>query len=523
MIAMKGSNNLLALLKHCVLLLLVLHISGCSLPTIDDRTASHALLRQDGMDTSIGRGIAEQAQSNPGLSGVAPLSDPLDAFAARVLLISKAERTIDLQYYIWRDDITGNLLLKALHQAAQRGVRVRLLIDDNGTIGLDSKLAVLNSEPNAEVRLFNPFPFRTFKRIGFITNFSRLNRRMHNKSMTVDGQITVVGGRNIGDEYFGATPEVEFNDLDVMVAGEVVDDVSNDFDEYWNSKSAYPIEKLVSIPPDIKSTILTIEEHGATLLPAARSYINAVAKSDLVENISRGQLNFSWVKVHMVSDDPKKVLGRARKKTLLITRLMEILDHPSSSVDLISPYFVPTKQGVDVFGEMASKGVKVRILTNALEATDVIPVHAGYAKYRAPLLKHGVELYEMRSDNRPNKPREKAGPFGSSGTSLHAKTFAIDNQRVFVGSFNFDPRSARLNTELGFVIESETMAQAISEAFDNNIPMHAYKLELDEEGNLVWLDNSTTPPRKWNTDPNTSVWTRLYVDLLSLLPIESLL
>jgi len=498
-------------------------LSACNPPSLEERLPTTAISTQQGADTLLGRALAPQIAQHPGLSGVLALPNSLDAFAARMLSIASAERSIDIQYYIWRDDITGNLLLRALHDAAQRNVRVRLLIDDNGTAGLDGKLALLNAEPNVEVRLFNPFPFRSFKQLGFLTDFRRLNRRMHNKSFTVDGQVTIVGGRNIGDEYFGATRGVAFTDLDVLVAGPVVDDVSQDFDRYWNSESAYPLEQLVSPPRQRRAQALLQEEIDAALVPKAHAYVKAVAQSMFIENLLTGRLEYEWVPVRMVSDDPAKVLGRAQPETMLMSRLMDILDTPENSVDLISPYFVPTEQGVEAFGALTQAGIRVRILTNAMEATDVIAVHAGYSKYRRPLLRHGITLYEMRRDADPDAPKERAGPFGSSGSSLHAKTFAVDGERAFVGSFNFDPRSARLNTELGFVIESPAMALAISNVFENQIPLAAYRLELDEEGDIVWLDQRSNGSQKLTTEPASSFWKRVYLGFLSLLPIEPLL
>lgn len=498
-------------------------LSACSLPSHDAKSASQALTTQQGSDTALGQGLTPLVAQHPGMSGVVPLSDSLDAFAARMLSISTAQRTIDVQYYIWRNDITGNLLLRALHEAAQRNVRVRLLLDDNGTNGLDGKLALLNAEPNVEVRLFNPFPFRTFKQLGFLTDFRRLNRRMHNKSLTVDGQVTIVGGRNIGDEYFGATQDIAFTDLDVLATGPVVNEVSEDFDRYWNSASAYPLELLVSKPSKHKEQLLRQDEANAALVPKAHAYVDVVKESAFIANLLAGKLAFHWVPVRMVSDDPDKVLGRTPPDAMLTTRLMNILGTPTQSVDLISPYFVPTQQGVETFGSLVQQGVRIRILTNSLEATDVTAVHAGYAKYRRPLLKRGITLFEMRGEAEPERPKEKAGLFGSSGSSLHAKTFAVDGKRLFVGSFNFDPRSALLNTELGFVIESEAMAQLMSEAFDHKLPSHAYQLKLDDKNDIVWLDQRPEGTRTLTSEPSTPLWKRLYVGFLSLLPIESLL
>ncbi|MFA5521941.1 MAG: phospholipase D family protein [Castellaniella sp.] len=516
------NETLLWTLKGLLILIAAL-LTACGPPALQEREASLALTTQEGSGTLLGQALAPLAGQHVGLSGVVPLSDSLDAFAARMLLIATAQRTIDARYYIWRDDITGNLLLDALHDAARRGVRVRLLVDDNGTSGLDDRLALLNAQANAEVRLFNPFPFRAFKPLWFLTDFRRLNRRMHNKSLTIDGQATVVGGRNIGDEYFGATQDVAFADLDIMAVGTVVDEVSHDFDRYWNSQSAYPIEQLVTAPDTREAQALEKEEAGTLALPKAQAYLRVVRTSGLVEDLLAQRLAFYWAPVRMVSDDPAKVLGKAQPQTMLTARLMEILETPTRTIDLISPYFVPTQQGVQAFGQLADQGVAVRILTNALEATDVAAVHAGYMKYRKPLLERGIALFEMRGNHEVNKPREKAGPFGSSGTSLHAKTFSVDGERLFVGSFNFDPRSARLNTELGFVIESEQLADRASRAFDNMIPRFAYQLEQDAEHGIVWIDRSADNPVRLTTEPSASFWKRLAIRFLSRLPIESLL
>ncbi len=508
--------------KGSLLIAMAAMLCACTPASLEDRRPSQAIHSKESADTRLGRMLAPQIAQYPGLTGVVPLPEPLDAFAARMVSIAAAERSIDIQYYIWRDDITGNLLLQALHKAAQRNVRVRLLLDDNGTSGLDGKLAILNAEPNVEVRLFNPFPFRFFKPLGFLTDFRRLNRRMHNKSFTVDGQITIVGGRNIGDEYFDASPGITFTDLDVMAAGPVVAEVSQDFDRYWNSESAYPLEQLVSVPRERKAQALLQDEAGAALRPQAHAYVEAVAKSTFIAKMAAGELNYEWVPVRMVSDDPGKVLGRAQPETMLMARLMDILETPTESVDLISPYFVPTTQGVEAFSSLTQKGVRVRILTNAMEATDVIAVHAGYAKYRRALLEHGISLYELRRTAGIDGPKEKAGPFGSSGSSLHAKTFAVDGERAFVGSFNFDPRSARLNTELGFVIESRALATAIASAFDNDIPYQAYRLTLQDDS-IVWNEAGANGSRTLHHEPGGSLWKRLYVGFLAMLPIDPLL
>jgi putative cardiolipin synthase len=496
---------------------LVLVLGGCSqLPPLAGRNESVAA--QDTEGTALGVALRPLLQAHPGRSGIVPLADGHDAFAARVTLAGAAQRTLDVQYYIWRNDTTGAMLFQALRDAADRGVRVRLLLDDNNTKGLDAVLAALDAHANIEVRLFNPFAHRSVRAIDFLTDFRRVNRRMHNKSFTADNQVTIVGGRNIGDEYFDAGAGLLFVDLDVLAAGPVVPQVSRDFDRYWASLSAYPLAGLVP------ATTLADgwREEVAVPEPAdARAYRDAVARSRFVRDLAARQLAFEWAPVHMVSDDPAKVLGGAATEDLLWSQLQRAMPPTAREVQLVSPYFVPTERGTAYFIDLARRGVQVSVLTNALEATDVPAVHSGYARWRTPLLEGGVKLYEMQ---RSAAPPPSQGPRlgGSSTASLHAKTFAVDRQRVFVGSFNFDPRSARLNTELGFLIESPVLAAAMADAFEASVPQRAYTLRL-HEGRLQWLEQQGAGVVVHDQEPNASAWTRLAVWFLSLLPIESLL
>lgn len=505
-----------------LLLLCATMISACSLPTLEGRSQSHALDRAESMSTQLGRGLAEQTASHPGQTGILPLVDAQGAFAARMRLAQAAQKTLDVQYYIWRNDVTGTLLLDALYQAAERGVRVRLLLDDNGTAGLDDTLATLAKHPNIEIRLFNPFAVRSPKALGYVTNFGRANRRMHNKSFTADNQATIVGGRNVGDEYFGASQGVLFADLDVLAVGAVVPDVSDDFDRYWASDSAYPVQRLLPPKTDEDLRAFASKASEKTHDPQADTYLAALHASKAVSEMVNGHPIFQWSKVSMVSDAPRKGLGLASDEELVIFRLKRVLGTPTSQVDLVSPYFVPTAAGVDAFTQLAANGVKIRVLTNALEATDVVAVHAGYAKRRKALLEAGIQLYEMRRQA-GGKPKERSGPFGSSGSSLHAKTFSVDRKRVFVGSFNFDPRSARLNTELGFIIENETLAASVQTAFDKRIPADSYEVHLDKDGKLYWIEQENGKAVRLDSEPGTGPLKRLGVGFLTLLPIEWLL
>jgi cardiolipin synthase C len=494
-------------------------LSGCaSLPPLEAGLPSIAL--QASADTTIGKALAPLAAQHPGLSGVHVLLDGRDAFAARVMMADAAERSLDVQYYIWRNDTTGTLLFDALRNAASRGVRVRLLLDDNNTGGMDAQLALLDALPNLEIRLFNPYAMRQLRLLGLAGDFARLNRRMHNKSFTADGHATIVGGRNVGDEYFDATGEVLFADLDILAVGAVVDEVARDFDRYWNSASAYPLASLVRMPSasGAPAQSLAAQSH------AGQTYLDAIRASTFVMELKNRTLPFEWAPVRLVSDDPGKVLGNWAPESGLAQQLPAMFGAPQEQADLVSPYFVPGPIWTARFEVLARSGVKVRILTNSLEATDVTAVHAGYAKWRKSLLGAGVTLLELkRTWPRTQTRKNKGGPGGSSGSSLHAKTFAVDRQRMFVGSFNFDYRSADLNTEMGFVIDSPALAERMSTVLGTQVPALAYEVKLAPGGEIYWLEPGPTGAARHDVEPGSTWWQRMAVWFMSLLPIDWLL
>ena len=502
-------------------------LTGCSLPSQEGRQYSESLTALATQDSRLGQSITQiRAQHPADQSGIYALHDPHEAFAARALLARKADHSLDVQYYIWRDDKTGNMLLRELLQAADRGVRVRLLLDDGGTTGLDKSLAAMSMHPNIHVRLFNPFVMRTGKYLGYVTHFSRTNRRMHNKSFTADSQATIIGGRNVGNEYFGATDGVLFADLDVLTIGPAVDDLSKDFDRYWNSASAYPVQRIVGASSEAALTQLRQQLETLAASPASQDFVQALHSTPFIEHLTEGKLPMEWAKVQLVSDDPAKVLSKAQPEGLMLPQLMALMGSPQHSLDLVSPYFVPTKKGTADFAQLQQQGVRVRVLTNSLEATDVALVHSGYAKYRKPLLQAGIQLFEMRSTN-PEKvglnDQLKLGSYGSSGSSLHAKTFAIDDKKAFVGSFNFDPRSAELNTELGFLIDSPAMAQQIANSFDTQVPLRSFSVQLNEDGDLRWHSQNADEPKVYDVEPYSSWWVRVMLKVMGWLPIEGLL
>jgi putative cardiolipin synthase len=506
-----------------LLIVLAALCAGCAgLPSLEGRVATSAMT--DTADTRLGRGLAPGLSSHPGKSGFHALPVPTDAFAARVLLAGAAQKSLDLQYYIWHGDQTGNLLFEAVWRAAERGVRVRILLDDANTAGEDETIAALDAHPNIEVRLYNPLMLRGARLLNFMTDFARVNRRMHNKSFTADNQVTIVGGRNIGNEYFGAGDAVEFTDLDVLGIGPVVKDVSSEFDLYWNSASAYPASSILGLTGADARARLEATFAAARADPASAAYIEALRKTQLLQQLVDRQLPLEWASATVVRDDPAKTLDTtARKDVLLLTELLPIIGPPSRSFDLVSPYFVPGDEGTAALERLAARGVDVRILTNSLAATDVPPVHAGYAKRRCDLLRAGVRLYELKPSARQQGERSTP-PGSSSSVQLHAKTSALDRDRLFVGSFNFDQRSAFLNTEMGIVIDSPALAQRLAAAFDVEVPKQAYELRVAANGHCPeWIERTPAGEVGYEVDPGTSAAQRGWIQFLEMLPIDWLL
>lgn len=530
---LRGLGAVILLVLATAITLRLLH----PLPDLEPRTPSTHVTGTE--DTPLGRGVAALSEgAEAGHSGVHLLTEGRDAFAARILLARTAVRSIDIQYYIWRADQSGTLLLEAMREAADRGVRVRVLLDDNGIAGMDRLLAALDEHPGIEIRLFNPFVLRRPKMLGYLTDFSRLNRRMHNKSFTVDNQATIIGGRNIGDEYFSARDDGLFLDLDVLAVGPIVEDVSADFDRYWASESSYPAERILPrVPPEeiagLARSVSLVERD-----PAARDYLEAIRALPFVDQAIAGTLPLEWALVRVVSDDPAKGVGGVPSGALLIRALRDAMGDPQRELKLISAYFVPGSQGVDALSALAARGVDVAVFTNSFEATDVWMVHAGYAERRRRLLEAGVRLFEMRGPVMADGERSKrrltgtgsgsgAGSDGpvlrSAASTLHAKTFSTDGRRLFIGSFNFDPRSIALNTELGFVIESTVLAEGLADAFRSSIPSYAYEVVLGGDGRIHWLERTPDGLQMHSREPGTTRMQRWVIAVLSRLPIEWLL
>ena len=479
---------------------------------------SHALPVEGGQ-TLLDQELAPLLARHPGQSGVVMLADGLDAFAARAISTRRAGRSIDLMYYIWQDDLTGHLLLRELWEAAERGVRVRMLLDDINTRGKDGALLAMVEHPNIDVRVYNPFRNRDGIRrlLEMVQRGWSINHRMHNKAWIADGRVAIVGGRNVGVEYFDAAEDTNFRDLDVAVFGPAVEEASAIFDMFWNSDQVVPISALNRKPRERLDEVMAgiLEE---TRGPQARRFLERVDASDNVHRYITRNLTPHWTdRVRVLSDPPDKRPGQDRSEWL-IHHILEDLRSARHKALLISPYFVPGSEGVVALANAVRRhGAHVGVITNSLVANDVLAVHSGYAKYRERLLLAGVHLYETRAD-----PSTGTSLFGSSGASLHTKAYLVDDRRGFIGSFNMDPRSINLNTEMGLLFDDPGLAGALlDEYLLLSSPEWSYWLYLNSDRKLRWLDARTDPPTIETSEPGASLLQRSMAWLLGWLPIES--
>jgi putative cardiolipin synthase len=514
-------------IKHIFLFIFIsLFVGGCaSLPPNTGNPVTYSL--QDTADTELGKLYSEAKKSHSQESGFFLLGNGLDAFTARAVLAHRAERSIDAQYYMIHNDMTGILFTDQLLKAADRGVRVRLLIDDMDLEGRDKGLSTLASHPKIDLRVFNPFTRGSLRAPQFITRFGSVTRRMHNKSFTVDNMATIVGGRNIGNEYFEADPSLYFADLDLLAVGLVVQEVSTSFDVYWNSEFSYPIAVL---RPDLVEKI-DLEEGRQWLADylsqdSVNTYKQSLFNAELAKSLRDESSRLIWGEATALYDNPTKIVSYEEDEAhTLIHQMKPFFESLYKELIIFSPYFVPGKEATKYLSELSQNSVRVRILTNSLASTDVSLVHAGYAKYRKTLLRNGVELYEMNKILTKEARKRKKGSHGSSKASLHAKSFVLDRKKVFIGSLNFDPRSVTENTEVGIMAASVEVADTMAKTFDKMVEGVAFRLELqkDDEGyeHIYWHGQENGKKRIWTSDPHTSFWRRLGVSLMGLLPIES--
>ncbi|WP_102817258.1 phospholipase D family protein [Burkholderia ubonensis] len=512
-------------LAVCALLSLVAACATHPSATTLERTVSHALPADAA--TPLRDALAAPVAARPGESGFRLLADGAAALQMRIALARAATRTLDMQYYIATEDTTGKLLLGAALYAADRGVRVRMLVDDLNFRDIDRVMAALNTHPNIEIRVFNPFGASqrdVMQRTTiFFTRIDRFTRRMHNKAMIADNQVAIVGGRNLGDEYFSASPTLQFRDLDVLAAGPVTHDISASFDAYWASGSSYPLRVLNHQTFDPKELDAMRDELRAHWRENAEPYnAKPLNATPLAQQIARGELGLVWAPAEFEADAPDKVAQPTDGYVSPpMRRLAELIRAAQQEFLAFSPYFVPHDAGVKILGDTTARGVRVAILTNSLAATDAVAVQAGYGPYRVPLLRHGVELYEYKA--RPGRPRL----LGSrSRASLHAKAYVIDRKILVIGSMNLDPRSTHLNTELALVIHSPALAQQVATIFARATqPDESYRVQLAAlsgpgASELTWTGTDEGVLRTYHVDPYAGLLRNVLTGVFMLLPVD---
>ncbi len=484
--------------------------------------------------TPIARYIRSQVDQHLDKSGFRLLTRSTNALMSRITLADHAKHSIDLQYYIFNNDATGRLVAQRLLTAADRGVRVRILLDDINLSDAIDMLDALDAHPNIEVRLFNPFhtrdPSLLSKATQFLFDAHRLNRRMHNKSFIVDNSVAIVGGRNIGDGYFDAGNDTNFRDLDLIAIGPVVQEASHAFDEYWNCDAAYPVTAFRGKHASHYDLAQLRADLGRDARAFAQSDYAQATLDELPDGPSADRPGaWFWGSAMLVADQPEKIETTKDEPALRIgPQIKTMTDQAQQDVLLISPYFVPGENDTRYLTGLAKHGVAVKVLTNSLASTDEPAVHAGYSRYRRALLEGGVQLYELRPAAGTRQPATAGGT--SSGVSLHAKAIVVDQQLVFIGSMNMDQRSKLLNTEMGVIVDCPQLADAVKQFFDTaTLPANAYHVALtasggsSHAGKMQWQASDGGKPVTYDRDPDATMKRGLEVKILKLLPIEGML
>jgi cardiolipin synthase C len=526
--------------RFALVILIATVLGGCAgIPPGADfpKVASVALAHPE--DTRLGGQFATASQAHDGTSGFRIITAGIDGFLTRVQMIDAAERTLDLQYFIFRGDETGRLVTEALLRAADRGVRVRVLIDDGDTVAGDEQIIALDAHPAIEIRIFNPFAYRghgTLRRHGeFLFHAPRLDYRMHNKLLVVDNAVALIGGRNIGNQYFQMDPESQFADDDAFAAGPIAAQLSATFDEYWNSRFAIPAEALGRKKRTAAALAVHRERaserpghHVQPLKGSGVDYVKRIATGEPYAGMISGQLPLVWAHAQVVCDSPDKkhVENGSLAGRLMTQPVGDAARAVQSELLMVTPFYIPADEEVQLLKDLRQRNVRVRILTNSLESAPELGAHSGYLHYRIPLLEDGVELYEVRSllgNARGSGQTAMLSRYGNY--ALHAKLFVFDRQRLFIGSMNFDQRSKRINTEVGLIIDSPELARQTAVRFEAMAqPENSYVLELrpgsaGSSPHLVWHTQEDGKAVEYLREPARSAWQRLEVKLLSLLPL----
>jgi putative cardiolipin synthase len=486
--------------------------------------------------TRLGKRIEPRAREHAGMSGFRLIPNGVACFRARIEMATLAEKTLDVQYFAIQSDETGRIFIQSLLEAADRGVRVRVLLDDSNAVGRDAEIGALTAHPNIELRVFNPFSYRgalEFMRAAeFALNEKRLTHRMHNKLFVVDNELAITGGRNIGDAYFAASQAMEFGDYDLLIAGPMVRKLSGSFDAFWNSPLAIPLQNLVVFKPTkerLDEYRQSLSSHRAQM--DGGTYARPKSDGGPVASILSGKSALIWARAEAIYDSPEKAKVESGQQAgkLLRERVERAAEAVRSELLIVSPYLVPGDDGLRLLTGLRARNVRVRVLTNSLQSTDAPITFAGYERYRIPMLEAGIEVYEVRPQlGAPNMPG--GGSLKSSSSTpfaLHAKVFVFDRRQVFVGSMNFDERSHHLNTELGVLVDSPQLAKEIAERFEAVArPANSYVLSLAPpnaagKSPLRWRTEENSSPVVYEDEPSVDPLRRFKVEALSLLPIDN--
>jgi putative cardiolipin synthase len=469
---------------------------------------------------------------HPGQSGYLLLNTGKDAFISRLAFADIAERSIDAQYFIWKGDLSARIFTERLIRAAERGVRVRILADDIHAGGKDLKIAALDYHPNIEVRLFNPFGNRTvriLRNVEFLFDLSRLSHRMHNKLFVVDNQVAIVGGRNIGNEYFGLNPKFNFHDLELLVTGPIVEDISEGFDTYWNSKWAFPISALGGKKPTPEeANILNQKLRSFVKNQQDFPYDINFTKDTVMQTLDFFHDRFIWAKGEVIYDQPDKVTGDVSSN--LADALKKVGANIQNELLISSPYLSPDPRMLEKPDEIATQGVTYRLLTNSLASTDSVPAHSIYAKYRKRLLQSGVEIYELRHDAMARNIH-CADIVSHARLSLHVKAVVFDRKIVYVGSYNLNKAGRDLSMETGLIVYSPELAeQTIAVIEEDMKPENSWQVVLDEQNDtqtnpnrnsgFVWITERNGEQILYDYEPGSNIWRDLGNAFCSFLPLD---
>lgn len=495
-----------------------LMLAACAgVPFDYPKTASHAIPAHP--DTALGATGLAWREKHEDMSWIVGLPHGIDALGTRMKLMENAQHSIDAQYFIVKQDAAGALFVTKMLRAADRGVRVRLLVDDIFSPGVDQAFTLLNSHPNVQVRLFNPLSRQGFKYWDYLMSFERANRRMHNKSFTVDGAISIVGGRNIGEEYFELNQDVTFDDYEVLTLGAVVEQVSAGFDQFWNSELSVPMDafNIEADPEDLDQWRTFISNEMAR---GESGIYGQAINSPVLNELREGLLEPIPAMATVVTDSPEKLtakVGDVEYATLAVETL-ERLRAAQQEVIIITPYFIPMEQGSVVLEKLLSRGIRVVVITNSLASTNHLPVYSNYRRYRKRLLQAGAEFYEIRAERETS---DNAWGHNPERSTLHSKMTLFDQETVFVGSLNFDPRSLLINSEMGLFIDTCLGVSELHRSITQELAQVTYRVDLDEQGDTRWTYHYGDESMVLDKSPQTSWWRRFSAGFMGLLPLEN--